>query len=136
MPASPTQVDEQHPALRRQLGLSDLILTQIMFVVGSGWVGTAAGLGRSQAVTWIASMLVFYLPMAASVLILNRHMPLEGGLYAWARVAFGDFAGFLVAWNIWVYSIGVAAEILFAMPTEVAYLIGPGASWLPENRSA
>ncbi len=113
--------------------LGDLILTQVLFVVGSGWVGTAAGLGRSQAVTWVAAMLVFYVPMACSVLCLNRQMPLEGGLYAWARNAFGDFVGFLVAWNIWVYSIAVAAVILYSMPTEISYLLGPSASWLPEN---
>ncbi len=121
--------------LRRELGLGDLVLTQILFVVGSGWVGTAAGLGRSQAVTWIVAMAAFYLPMAASVLCLNREMPLEGGLYAWARIAFGDFAGFLVAWNLWVYSIAVAGVILYAMPTELSYLIGPAAHGLPENRA-
>lgn len=120
--------------LRRELGLGDLVLTQILFVVGSGWVGTAAGLGRSQAVTWIIAMAAFYLPMAASVLCLNREMPLEGGLYAWARLAFGDFPGFLVAWNLWVYSIAVAGVILYALPTELSYLIGPAARGLPENR--
>jgi len=125
---------DAHPSLRRQLRLGDLVLTQILFVVGSGWVGTAAGLGRSQSLTWITSMVVFYLPMATSVLCLNREMPLEGGLYAWARTAFGDFCGFLVAWNIWVYSLAVCAVILYAMPTELAYLIGPSASWLPEDR--
>ena len=113
------------PGLRRSLSLFDLVLSQILFVVGSGWVGFAALLGRAQAVYWITAMTVFYLPMAASVLYLNRAMPLEGGLYSWARIAFGDFAGFLVAWNIWVYSLGVAAVILFSFPSEIGYLLGP-----------
>jgi len=122
---------EEQPHLRRQLRLVDLVLTQVLFVVGSGYVGTAAGLGRSQAVTWLMAMLVFYLPMAAAVLCLNREMPLEGGLYAWARIAFGDLAGFLVAWNIWVYSISGAAVILYLFPTALAYMFG--LAWLPEN---
>src|SRR6201996_2550254 len=89
--------------LHRQLGLRDLVLTQILCVVGSSWVGVAAGLGRGQALTWIAAMLVFYLPMAVSVIYLNRVWPLEGGLYVWSQRAYGDFPGFLTAWNLWVY---------------------------------
>ncbi len=122
--------------LRRQLGLSDLVLTQILCVVGSSWVGVAAGLGRAQTITWIAAMLVFYLPMAGSVIGLNRTMPLEGGLYVWAHRAFGDLGGFLTAWNLWVYGIAVTAAILYAIPTELSYLIGPSAAWLPESRFA
>lgn len=122
--------------LRRQLGLRDLVLTQVLCVVGSAWVGVAAGLGRAQTITWIAAMLVFYLPMAGSVVALNRVMPLEGGLYVWAHRAFGDLGGFLTAWNIWVYGIIVTATILYAIPTELSYLIGPSAAWLPENHLA
>src|SRR5271154_7042976 len=125
----------EHP-LHRQLGLRDLVLTQILCVVGSSWVGVAAGLGRAQTITWIAAMLVFYLPMAASVIGLNREMPLEGGLYVWAHKAFGDLGGFLTAWNIWVYGIAISAAILYAIPTELSYLIGPSAAWLPENHAA
>lgn len=123
-------------ALRRQLGLRDLILAQILCVVGSSWVGVAAGIGRSQSLVWVGAMLVFYLPMAASVVCLNRRMPLEGGLYVWAREAFGDLIGFLTAWNLWVYGVAVTATILYAIPTEISYLIGPAAAWLPENRLA
>ncbi len=129
---SSTQSSESG-GLRRSLSLFDLVLSQILFVVGSGWVGFAALLGRAQAVYWITAIAVFYLPMAASVVCLNRAMPLEGGLYSWARIAFGDFLGFLVAWNIWVYSLGVAAVILFAMPSEIGYLLGPIGAHLAEN---
>lgn len=122
--------------LNRQLGVRDLVLTQILCVVGSSWVGVAAGLGRAQMLTWIAAMLLFYVPMAASVIGLNREMPLEGGLYAWAHKAFGDLGGFVTAWNLWVYGIAVTATILYAIPTELAYLIGPKAAWLPESHLA
>ena len=133
--ATPASAAEPH-TLHRQLRLRDLVLTQVLCVVGSSWVGIAAGLGRAQALTWIAAMLLFYLPMAASVLCLNRQMPLEGGLYIWARTAFGDLGGFMTAWNLWVYGILVTATILYAIPTELSYLIGPAAAWLPENHLA
>ena len=126
---------ERH-GLTRQLTLRDLVLTQILCVVGSAWVGVAAGLGRAQAVVWLAAMALFYVPMAVSVFYLNREMPLEGGLYVWARRAFGDSWGFITAWNIWAYGLCVTAEILFGLPTEVAYLIGPSAAWLPESHTA
>ncbi|HKO10449.1 MAG TPA: amino acid permease, partial [Acidobacteriaceae bacterium] len=113
--------------LHRQLGLRDLVLTQILCVVGSSWVGVAGGLGEAQSLVWVAAMLLFYLPMAASVVCLNRRMPLEGGLYVWARQAFGDLVGFLTAWNLWVYGVAVTATILYAIPTEISYLIGPAA---------
>lgn len=122
--------------LTRRLNLRDLVLTQILTVVGSAWVGVAAGLGRAQAVVWISTMLLFYLPMAVSVFFLNREMPLEGGLYVWARTAFGDAGGFMTAWNVWGYGLCVCASILFAIPTEISYLLGPSAAWLPENRLA
>lgn len=119
--------------LQRQLGLRDLVLAQVLCVVGSGWVGVAAELGRAQALTWIAAMLLFYFPMAAVVIALNRIMPLEGGLYVWAHRAYGGLGGFLTAWNLWFYGFAVTAAILYAVPTELAYLIGPRAAWLPEN---
>lgn len=134
MSANSQQVLTPHEtSLPRQLRLRDLVLTQILCVVGSAWVGVAAGLGRAQTLTWIAAMLLFYAPMGASVIALNREMPLEGGLYVWAHKAFGDLPGFLTAWNIWVYGIAVTATILYAIPTELSYLIGPSAAWLPEN---
>jgi amino acid transporter len=126
---------EEH-RLRRPLRIADLVLAQILCVVGSSWVGVGAGLGPSQTLMWIAAMLVFYLPMAAAVIALNSAMPLEGGLYVWAYKAFGNLGGFLTAWNLWVYSIAVTATILYATPTEISYLIGPAAKWLPESPGA
>jgi glutamate:GABA antiporter len=130
MPSTPPTPEA---SLHRRLRLRDLVLTQILCVVGSSWVGIAAGLGRAQALTWIAAMVIFYLPMAVSVIYLNREMPLEGGLYVWARTAFGDLGGFMTAWNLWFYGIAITATILYPIPTELSYLIGPSAAWLPEN---
>jgi amino acid transporter len=97
---------EQHTAeLRKELGLPTLVLTQIMFIVGSGWVGTAAKLGTGHVLFWLAAMAMFYLPQAAVVIYLNRLMPLEGGLYQWATVGFGPLGGFITAWNLWAFAI-------------------------------
>jgi amino acid transporter len=121
--------------LQRQLSLRDLVLSQVLTVVGSSWVGLAAGLGHAQTLVWLFSFGVFYLPMAVAVYYLNREMPLEGGLYVWARRAFGDTLGFLTAWNIWAYGLVVIALLLFQIPSEFAFMVGPSAAWIPDNHA-
>src|SRR6266516_7087989 len=86
--------------LERQMGLRDLVLAQVLCVVGSSWVGIAAKLGRAHVVFWLAAILLFYVPLAAVVICLNARMPLEGGLYQWAKAGYGEMAGFLTAWNL------------------------------------
>ena len=110
--------------LRRELGLADLVLMQVVFVVGSGWVGTAAKLGPSQLVFWLVAIATYYLPQAAVVIALNRRMPLEGGLYQWAKTAFGEFGGFLVAWNLWLFAILVISSFYVMVGQNIGYLIG------------
>src|SRR4029078_8661479 len=114
-----------------ELGLANLVLIQIMYVVGSGWVGTAAKtLGTAHIWFWLSAALLFYLPQAAVVIYLNRLMPLEGGLYQWATVGLGKFAGFLVAWNLWAYTILILATFGVMIAKNLAYLIGTSALWL------
>ncbi len=122
--------------LRRELGLRDLVLAQILNVVGSSWVGVASKLGKAHAVFWMSAMLFFYVPLALVVINLNRVLPLEGGLYQWAKEAFGSFWGFLIAWNLWVYAVVVLGSILFVVPTDLAYSIGPRVAWLPASHAA
>src|SRR5262245_49784830 len=97
--------------LKRELGLSDLVLTQILFIVGLAWVGVAARLGPSHVVFWLLAMTLFYVPSALVVIYLNSLMPLEGGLYQWAKLAFNPFTGFLVAWNLGLFAILNVSEI-------------------------
>lgn len=125
----------QEHHLQRQLRLRDLVLAQVLNVVGSSWVGLAAGLGRAQTLVWLLALAGYYLPMAVAVFYLNRAMPLEGGLYVWARRAFGDALGFMTAWNIWLYALSSIATILFQIPSEFSYMIGPSAAHLPENHT-
>ncbi len=124
------------PRLKKELRLTDLVLAQVLCVVGSAWVGVAAKLGNAHVAFWLGAMLLYYLPLAAVVTYLNREMPLEGGLYQWAKLGFGEFLGFLTAWNLWVYAVVCVASILFVVPTDLAYMIGPGAAWLPASRVA
>jgi glutamate:GABA antiporter len=123
-------VKEQSIALKKPLGLRDLVLTQIVFIVGSSWVGTAAKLGPAHLFFWLLAILFFYIPQAAVVIYLSRLMPLEGGIYQWAKFAFNEFAGFIVAWNLWLLSIMVIALGGMFITTNLSYALGDAGAWM------
>src|SRR6266851_5435229 len=104
-------VDLHSAELKKELRLGDLVLSQILYITGLMWLGTSGKVGSSHIMYWIPAVLLFYIPSGIVVVHLNREMPLEGGLYQWAKLRFGDMAGFLVAWNLWAFSILVLAEI-------------------------
>src|SRR5437764_15487456 len=123
-------VEARSAVFKKELGLFDLVLTQVVFVVGTFWVGWAARLGHEQNVFWILATLTFYLPLAAAVIFLNKLLPLEGGLYQWAKAAFGDLVAFMVAWNLWVFAILIASGIGLVVTTNISYAIGDSAGWM------
>src|SRR5438105_1968148 len=127
-------VAQHSVSLKKPLALRDLVLTQILFVVGSSWVGAAAKLGQAQLFFWLLAILLFYVPQAVVVMYLSNRIPLEGGIYQWAKLGFNEFAGFMVAWNLWLLSITVIALGGMFTTTNISYVIGPGAAWMPESK--
>jgi glutamate:GABA antiporter len=120
--------------LRRDLGVVDLTLTQILFIVGLPWVGVAAKQGPSHVLFWLGAIILFYLPSAAVVIHLNRAMPLEGGLYQWAKLGFNELTGFLVAWNLWLFAILNTSEIGLQVTQYFHYVLGArGAALAADN---
>ncbi|HXM94885.1 MAG TPA: APC family permease [Candidatus Dormibacteraeota bacterium] len=128
------QAVEEHGALlKKELGLRDLVLTQILFMVGLGWVGVAAQVGTAHVVFWVLAIILFYIPLAAVVIYLNRLMPLEGGLYQWAKLGFNSFVAFMVAWNLWLYAMTNTSILGLLTSTNLAYALGARASWMASN---
>jgi glutamate:GABA antiporter len=120
-------------ALRKELGLLDLVLAQLLIIIVADYMGTAVKAGSSHVVFWILAILTFFIPEALVVIHLSRLLPVEGGLYEWARIAFNDQVGFLVAWNLWLYVIlyvglGGLLTVSFA-----SYVI-PGAEWIASSK--
>lgn len=97
-------------------------------------MGWAAKLGNHQMMFWLLAIITFYLPLAAVVIYLNRLMPLEGGIYQWAKLAFNDFVAFMVAWNLWIFGILVMSGIGLIIKKNIAYAIGPRAQWMHGNK--
>ncbi len=127
------QVEAHSASLKKELGVRDLALTQILFIPGLTWIGVAGKLGPSHVVFWLVAMLLFYLPTSVVVIYLNRLMPLEGGLYQWAKLGFNQTVGFMLAWNLWLYVIVFTSEIGLQCATYLAYAIGPSASWMTSS---
>jgi len=120
--------------LKKELGLWNLVFTQILFVMGLSWVGAAAKLGPSHVMFWLLAVVLFYIPSAIVVVHLSREMPLEGGLYQWAKIGFGERTGFLVGWNLWIYAMILTSEIGLNAATNIAYAFGPRAQWMVESK--
>jgi glutamate:GABA antiporter len=125
-------VEAQSASLKKPLGLLDLALTQILFVVGSSWVGAAAKLGHAHLFFWLLAIALFYIPQAAVVIYLSRVMPLEGGIYQWAKLGFNEFAGFMAAWNLWLLSIMVIALGGMFVTANLSYAFN--APWMPNSK--
>ncbi|MFP5265454.1 MAG: APC family permease [Blastocatellia bacterium] len=128
------RVEARSADFKKELGLTDLALTQILFIVGLPWVGTAGKLGPSHVAFWLFAILLFYLPSALVVIHLNRLMPLEGGLYQWAKLGFNELLGFMVAWNLWLFVILNTSEVGIQAATSLAYALGPQAAWVAGSK--
>jgi amino acid transporter len=128
-------VQSHSAGLRKELGLLDLILAQILLVVVPDFFGTAVKAGPAHVVLWLLAIVLFFIPLALVVAHLNRRMPLEGGLYEWARIAFNDQIGFLVAWNLWLFIMLYVAVIGLVTTTFVAYA-APSLAWMADNQWA
>jgi amino acid transporter len=136
LPAAETFPQSPSAALRKQLGFTDLIFACVLMVVIPDFFGTAVKAGPASTFLWLLALAFFFIPQAFVVGHLNQKLPLEGGLYEWARVAFGDLTGFLVAWNLWLYVVLYSASVGLVTTNYLSYVLGPQYSWIGTNRRA
>src|SRR5258708_5661184 len=115
----------QSASLKKELRLRDLVLSQLVYIVGLFWTGSAAKLGSAHLMYWIPAVLLFYIPSGIVVVHLSQEMPLEGGVYQWTKLRFGPFAGFLVAWNYGMYQVLLMPRVGLQTAASLAYPLGP-----------
>src|ERR1700726_1151349 len=114
--------------LRREMGFWDVMLFNIATVLGPRWIAAAAHNGTSSISLWVIAALFFFLPTAMVINELSSRFPEEGGLYVWAKEAFGDFPGFVAGWGMSAYIIGENGGALsqsrtFLLSVSLAYLL-------------
>src|SRR5713226_1222529 len=83
---------------------------------------------------WLPAVLLFYIPSGIVVAHLAKEMPLEGGIYQWAKLRFGPMHGFMAAMNIWLLNVLVTASLGLQIIGTAPYVLNPGASGLASNK--
>ncbi|HTO69747.1 MAG TPA: amino acid permease [Myxococcota bacterium] len=113
----------------QSLGLATSTALVIGNMVGSGFFVAPAALARygTTALIGWAVMAVGAVCLGLVFARLARIAPATGGPYAYTRMGFGHFAGFMIAWGYWI-------SIWASLPAMAAALVGYLASLVPALR--
>jgi basic amino acid/polyamine antiporter, APA family len=117
--------------LKRELGLAAAVAIVVGNCIGSGIFTSAASLAaasnpKTAIIAWIITSAGSLL-IALSFASLGTAMPRTGGPIVYTRAAFGDFAGFLIAWTYWIGAWVGNAAIITAFMLYFTYFV-PGAA--------
>jgi amino acid transporter len=121
--------------LRPELKLRDLVLMQVLLVVGLNLTGYASKQGPSQVVLWLLAIFLFYLPLAAVVMKLSRAIPREGGVYQWVKEGVSPFAGYMAGWSLTIWAIIFFASTGSQLANGIAHVYGSGGAWIATSQA-
>jgi glutamate:GABA antiporter len=119
--------------LQRALGLRDLVLFNLVAVVGLRWLATAAKAGPSALALWLLAGLLFFVPQGLVVTELASRFPQEGGIYQWTKRALGERHGYLCGWCYWINNVLYYPNLLISTAVIATYVIGKGDSTLSSD---
>ncbi|HET9705331.1 MAG TPA: APC family permease [Vicinamibacterales bacterium] len=114
------------------LTLWDVVAMNIVAIVGLRWISRSARIGAPATTLWILACVLFFVPLAAALAELSSRHPQQGGIYAWARRAFGPLHGFICGWCMWVNNLFYFPSLLLFGAANA--LIPFGADHLADNR--
>jgi len=120
-------------SLHRALGLRDLVLFNLVAVLGLRWLATAARAGPSAIALWLLAALFFFVPQGLVVTELSSRFPEEGGIYQWTKRALGERHGYVCGWCYWINNVLYYPSLLISTAVIATYAIGKGDSALASN---
>jgi amino acid transporter len=120
--------------LRKAMGFWDVLLFNIATVLGPRWIAAAGHNGTSSISLWVLAAVFFFVPGALVINELSSRFPEEGGLYVWAREAFGPFHGFVAGWTYWIYTVFYFPGLLLASASMCAYISTSQGAALSQDR--
>ncbi|MDP8286582.1 MAG: amino acid permease [Candidatus Electryonea clarkiae] len=85
-----------------KLGLFKLIMVTLAFIMSIRNLPMLAETGWAQIFYMVVAALIFLIPTALISAELATGWPSAGGVYKWIKLAFGDRAGFIGSWMLWV----------------------------------
>ena len=128
-------VSDPKSQLRKTMGFWDVLLFNIATVLGPRWIAAAGHNGTSSISLWGIAAVFFFVPGAFVINELSSRFPDEGGLYVWAKEAFGDFHGFVAGWTYWIYTVFYFPGLLLASASMSAYVLGEKGATLSQDRT-
>jgi basic amino acid/polyamine antiporter, APA family len=131
-PQQPSELTSKDQQKARALGLTSATGLVIGSIIGTGVFTMPAVLVGAGTSSLIVLAVIAIGAMLLAVLFgqLTRRVPnSDGGLYAYARHEFGDFAGYLTGWCYWVQAWAGNAAIVSSWVFYVDALFG----WHPSG---
>ncbi|HSC32513.1 MAG TPA: APC family permease [Gemmatimonadaceae bacterium] len=132
---TPRAAQAAHERPPRVLGLRDVVLFNMVAVIGLRWLATAAKAGPGTLALWILAALLFFIPQGLAVLALSARFPSEGGIYTWTRETLGEGHGFLCGWCYWINNVLYYPNLLISTAVIATWVVGKGESGLADNRA-
>jgi amino acid transporter len=111
----------------RALNLRDVVLMNVVAVVGLRWIARGARTGPASVTLWILAWVAFFIPLAVACSALAKLYPEQGGVYSWVRRAFGTGHGFICGWCLWVNNLFYFPSLLLFGAANFAAM--GGARW-------
>jgi len=91
--------------LRRVLTVRDLVLFNLVAIIGLRHLATSGKAGAGALVLWLLAAAFFFVPQGLTVAELSRRFPDEGGMYSWTKRALGDGHAFVCGWAYWISNV-------------------------------
>src|SRR5262249_26223737 len=133
MTTETTRTTSQPVQLVRALKLCDLVLMNLVAVLGLRHLATTAKAGPVTLVLWLLAALFFFIPQGLVVMELSSRFPNVGGIYDWTKRALGEGHGFICGWCYWINNVLYYPNLLISAAVIATYIIGKGDSPLTEN---
>jgi APA family basic amino acid/polyamine antiporter len=129
----PEPTSAKNQAKARTLGLTSATGLVVGTVVGAGVFTMPAVLASAGTLSLLVLAVIAVGAMVLATLFgqLTKRVPnSDGGLYAYARHEFGDFAGYLTGWCYWIQAWAGNAAIVSSWVFYVDALLGINPSGL------
>ncbi|MFB4274478.1 MULTISPECIES: amino acid permease [unclassified Nonomuraea] len=131
VPAGPPETGTEPGGRRFGLGTASALV--VGSVIGTGVFALPSALAVFGPISLVAFVLVTIgaIALALTFRDLAVRLPGAGGPYVYARDAFGEFAGFLIAWSYWITAWAGNAAIVVAWVgyVEVFWNTGHDVGW-------
>lgn len=119
--------------LVRALKLRDLVLLNLVAVLGLRHLGTTGKAGPATLILWVLAALFFFVPQGLAVLELSSRFPASGGLYDWTKRALGEGHGFICGWCYWINNVLYYPNLLISAAVIATYIVGKGDTPLKDD---